>query len=82
MESIKKGGNIDQKIKERFAGINDPIAKKIIEKVKDVNIPEPPEDLNITTIFLGGIDNTIDEDDIKESLKAFGKIKQIKIVSK
>jgi pre-mRNA-splicing factor RBM22/SLT11 len=61
---MQKGGNIDEKIKERFNGINDPVAKKILSKVKEVHLPQPPADLNITTVFVGGIDDSIDEDDL------------------
>jgi hypothetical protein len=32
--------------------------------VKEVNMPEPPADKNITTLVIGGIDDTIDEKDI------------------
>jgi len=33
--------------------------------VKEVNLPDPPADLNISTLFIGGVDETIDEVDIK-----------------
>lgn len=65
---MKKGGNIDEKIRDRFHGINDPVAKKILDKVKEVNLPEPPADLNITTLFIGGVDENIDEMDIKNMM--------------
>ena len=57
MESLKKGnGSIDEKIRERFNGINDPIAKKIMNKIEEKSKPPtPPEDVSITTIFLGNI---------------------------
>ena len=57
LESMKKGGNIDEKIRERFHGINDPIARKILDKVKETRMPSPPDDPNITTLFVGGIDD-------------------------
>jgi RNA recognition motif-containing protein len=47
-----------------------------------VHLPDPPEDLNISTLFLGGIKEEVDEDDIKEAMKHFGKIKAIKIIFK
>jgi pre-mRNA-splicing factor RBM22/SLT11 len=65
LESIRKGGNIDEKIKERFHGINDPIARKILDKVKETHLPDPPTDLNITTLFVGGIDDNVDEEDLR-----------------
>ena len=82
LESLKKGVNIDKRIRERFHGINDPIAKKILDKVKETNIPKEPEDPNITTLFLGNLDSTATEAEIKKQLEVYGKIKAIKMVSK
>jgi len=63
LESLKKGnGSIDDKIKERYHGINDPIAAKILSKIKERSkVPDPPEDLTITTLFIGGVTDEIDE---------------------
>jgi len=36
--------------------------------------------LNITTLFVGGIDETIDENDLKRVMINYGKIKAIKLV--
>ena len=57
LESMKKGnGSIDDKIRERYNGINDPICKKILDKQHEkVKAPEPPQDKSISTLFLGGI---------------------------
>jgi pre-mRNA-splicing factor RBM22/SLT11 len=79
---MKSGGNIDEKIRDRFHGINDPVAKKILDKVKEVNLPQPPADLNITTLFIGGVDENIDEVDIKNIMQGYGKIKSIKVIYK
>lgn len=82
LENLKKGGgSIDQKIRDRFHGINDPIARKILDRVKETHLPEPPADLNITTLFLGGVtDDSIDEEAIKEKMEPFGKIRAIKMI--
>lgn len=81
---MKKGqGSIDERIRNRFHGVDDPVAKKILERVKETNLPTPPEDLNITTVFIGGVnDETITEDTLKEQLEPFGKIKAVKIIHK
>ena len=54
---MKKGnGSIDEKIRERYNGINDPIAKKILEKYEtNTKLPQAPADAQITTLFLGGV---------------------------
>ena len=68
MESLRKGnGSIDDKIKERYNGINDPIAKKIMDKIEEKSKPpEPPEDKSISTIFLGGITEEMTEEMVAE----------------
>ena len=82
LDTLKKGVNIDEKIRERFHGINDPVAKKIIDRVKEAHLPKAPEDLNITTLFIGGIDESLTEEELKTQLSPYGKIKAIKMVSK
>lgn len=42
--------------------MNDPIAKKIIQRVKEAHLPKEPEDPNITTLFVGGIDESTTEE--------------------
>ena len=66
MESLKKGnGSIDEKIRERFNGINDPIAKKIMERIEEkTKLPTPPDDKSLTTLFLGNLSS----EDITEEL--------------
>lgn len=57
------------------------MAKKIFDKVKETNLPTPPEDLNITTLFIGGVtDDAIDEQTLKDHLLPFGKIKAMKMI--
>jgi pre-mRNA-splicing factor RBM22/SLT11 len=86
LESMKKGVNVDERIRERFHGINDPIAKKILDRVKETNLPKEPEDPNITTLFLGNVDWATDpastEAIIRQELGSFGKIKAVKIAAK
>ena len=82
LEGLKKGnGSIDDKIRERFNGINDPIAKKIMEKIEEKSKPpEPPEDKNISTLFLGGITEEMTEDMVNEKMQPFGKIERMRLV--
>ena len=81
---MKKGqGSIEQRIRDRFHGINDPVAKKILDKIKETSLPEPPDDMNITTLFIGGVnDDSIDEEAIVKSMEGFGKVKGVKIVNR
>lgn len=82
LEQLKKGVNIDEKIRDRFHGVNDPVAKKILDRVKEAHLPKQPEDPNITTLFVGGIDETTTEDQIKKDMAPFGKIKAVKFITK
>ena len=43
---------------------------------------EPPEDSNITTLYCGGLDDTVTEQDIKNAFYAFGEIRNITLVTK
>ena len=62
---MKRGyGNVDDRIKDRYHGVNDPIANKILSKIKDKpQLPDAPTDMTITTLFLGGVDDQMSEAD-------------------
>lgn len=48
------------------AGVNDPVAKKMLSKVGDNDGKlTPPEDRTICTLFVGGVKDDITEDDIR-----------------
>lgn len=82
---MKKGyGSIEDRIKERYHGINDPIASKILSKIKEKpKAPEIPADLSLTSLFIGGINSeTTDMDELLEKLGQFGKIVRHKVLPK
>jgi pre-mRNA-splicing factor RBM22/SLT11 len=74
-----KNLSVEQSIRDRFYGINDPLANKLMAKVKKIEKPEPPENKNITTLFIGGVDDDLTEPDIVEFFKRYGKVKGIRI---
>lgn len=83
LESLKKGnGSIDEKIRERFNGINDPIAKKIMDKIEEKNkAPAPPEDTSISTLFLGNItSDEITEEMVREQMEKFGRVERMRLL--
>ena len=58
LKAMQKGqGKLEDRIKDRFMGVNDPLAEKIVNKIKTFKVPEAPSDGSITTLFIGGIDN-------------------------
>eukprot|EP01112_Ceratiomyxa_fruticulosa_P018260 TRINITY_DN5809_c0_g1_i1.p1 TRINITY_DN5809_c0_g1~~TRINITY_DN5809_c0_g1_i1.p1 ORF type:complete len:402 (+),score=85.57 TRINITY_DN5809_c0_g1_i1:215-1420(+) len=76
-----KGELAHQNIKDRYYGVNDPVAKKMLERAEGWRKLTPPEDPDIMTLFVGGVDPTkVTEEDLKDALYAFGEIKSIKIV--
>jgi len=47
-------GNRDSKIRDRYYGVNDPLANKMITRMKEAPGLAPPEDKSITTLYVGG----------------------------
>lgn len=43
----------NQNIKDRYFGVNDPVAKKMMGRVNNLPQLQPPEDQTITTLFVG-----------------------------
>jgi pre-mRNA-splicing factor RBM22/SLT11 len=55
----------NQNIKDRYYGVNDPVAKKILRGFGDNRPPIPPADKRVTTLFIGGLtDDAITEKDL------------------
>jgi pre-mRNA-splicing factor RBM22/SLT11 len=81
---MKKGyGSIEDRIKERYHGINDPVASKILSKIKEKpKAPEVPTDPTLTSLFIGGIKQDIDEEELLNKLSQFGKIARHKLLPK
>ena len=78
---MQKGqGSLEDKIKSRYAGKDDPLATKIIEKVHEFKIPDPPEDQNITTLFIGGINDESPQQALNEQFEIYGKIQGLRII--
>ena len=83
LERMKKGnGSIDDKIRERYSGVNDPIAKKILDKFDIPKVPAAPSDPLITTLFMGGVTPDITQTMVAEEMNPFGKVSRIKLESK
>eukprot|EP01094_Clydonella_sp_ATCC50884_P029926 TRINITY_DN9560_c2_g1_i1.p1 TRINITY_DN9560_c2_g1~~TRINITY_DN9560_c2_g1_i1.p1 ORF type:complete len:374 (-),score=84.01 TRINITY_DN9560_c2_g1_i1:170-1291(-) len=68
-----------QNIKDRYYGVNDPVAKKMLERAKDKKI-SAPEDQTITTIYLGGINGLVSEQDIRGVFYSYGELQSINVV--
>ena len=63
---MPKGGELaNQNIKDRFHGQNDPVALKMLRRADPTGPPDMPADKSITTIWIGGIDETTSEQDLR-----------------
>ena len=45
----------DQKLKDRYYGSNDPVADKMLKRIKAAPKLTPPQDTNVTTLYLGNL---------------------------
>ena len=70
----------DQNIKDRYFGVNDPVAEKLLKRAAEIPRPVPPEDKSITTIYIGNIGELIEEKDLKDYFYQFGEIRQVTMV--
>ncbi|XP_050392023.1 pre-mRNA-splicing factor RBM22 [Patella vulgata] len=72
----------DQNIKDRFHGINDPVADKLLKRYSEMPKLEPPEDTTITTLYIGNLGDKVEEKDLKDHFYQFGEIRSINVVPK
>ena len=55
----------DQNIKDRFYGINDPVADKLMKRYTAMPKLETPDDRTITTLYVGGLGDKITETELR-----------------
>ncbi|KFO32014.1 Pre-mRNA-splicing factor RBM22 [Fukomys damarensis] len=72
----------DQNIKDRYYGINDPVADKLLKRASTMPRLDPPEDKTITTLYVGGLGDTITETDLRNHFYQFGEIRTITVVQR
>merc|ERR1711959_468463 len=54
----------------------------MISKMKDAPGLEPPEDKSVTTLYVGGVTESIAEKDLRDEFYAYGEIKDIRMAPK
>ncbi|KAI7757374.1 hypothetical protein M8C21_001392, partial [Ambrosia artemisiifolia] len=69
-----------QNIKDRYYGVNDPVALKLLNKAGEMPSLEPPEDESIRTLYVGGLDARVSEQDLRDNFYAHGEIESVKMV--
>lgn len=71
----------NQNIKDRYYGVNDPVADKMMRRAASMPKLEPPSDKTITTLYVGGLDEKITEKDLRDYFYQFGEIRSINIAN-
>ncbi|KAG5053487.1 hypothetical protein JHK87_005685 [Glycine soja] len=79
-EMPETGELSQQNIKDRYYGVNDPVALKLLGKAVEMNTLEAPEDESIKTLYVGGLDARVTEQDLRDHFYAHGEIESIKMV--
>ncbi|XVE59365.1 hypothetical protein DITRI_Ditri05aG0040800 [Diplodiscus trichospermus] len=79
-EMPETGELSQQNIKDRYYGVNDPVALKLLSKAGEMPSLEPPKDESIRTLYVGGLDKRINEQDLRDNFYAHGEIESIKMV--
>ncbi|XP_057953251.1 zinc finger CCCH domain-containing protein 49 [Malania oleifera] len=69
-----------QNIKDRYYGVNDPVALKLLNKAGEMPSLEPPEDESIKTLYVGGLDARVTEQDLRDHFYAHGEIESVRMV--
>ncbi|XP_077999017.1 pre-mRNA-splicing factor RBM22-like isoform X2 [Glandiceps talaboti] len=72
----------DQNIKDRFYGVNDPVASKLMRRAATMPVLATPEDKTITTLYVGGLGEKVTEQDLRDHFYQFGEIRSINVVSR
>jgi len=71
-----------QKIRDRYYGTNDPVAEKMLNRLRAMPQMKPPEDTSITTLFLSGlgVDHKVTESDIRDHFYQFGEMRRVSVI--
>ncbi|XP_071105673.1 pre-mRNA-splicing factor RBM22-like [Haliotis cracherodii] len=72
----------DQNIKDRFYGMNDPVADKLMNRYSNMPKLEAPEDKTITTLYVGNLGDKVTEQDLRDHFYQFGEIRSVNVVAK
>lgn len=72
----------DQNIKDRFYGINDPVADKLLNRYGNMPKLDPPEDKSITTLYVGNLGDKVSEQELRDHFYQFGEIRSVTMVNR
>lgn len=72
----------NQNMKDRFYGIADPVAEKMMERYNTMPALELPEDKSITTLYAGNLGDKVTEQELRDHFWQFGEIRSISMQQK
>lgn len=72
----------NQNIRDRYYGVDDPVAEKMMKRFNELPKLTPPEDLSITTLYIGNLPEDVTEKDIRDQFYSFGEIRDVFLVPK
>ncbi|XP_073676866.1 pre-mRNA-splicing factor RBM22-like isoform X2 [Garra rufa] len=72
----------DQNIKDRYYGINDPVADKLLKRASSMPRLDPPEDKSITTLYIGGLGENVTDSELRNNFYQYGEIRTITLVQR
>ncbi|XP_075979973.1 pre-mRNA-splicing factor RBM22 [Anticarsia gemmatalis] len=70
----------DQNIKDRYYGVNDPVAEKLMRRAAAMPALPPPEDKSVTTLYIGNLPDNITEDELRGHFYQYGEIRSLTLV--
>ncbi|XP_022150908.1 zinc finger CCCH domain-containing protein 49 [Momordica charantia] len=70
----------DYEVRTSLFRVNDPVALKLLNKAGEMPSLEPPEDESIRTLYVGGLDARVAEQDLRDNFYAHGGIESIRMV--
>ncbi|KAH3765814.1 CCCH-type zinc finger family protein [Pelomyxa schiedti] len=69
-----------QNLKDRYYGVNDPVARKLLRQAERFAKLPLPADPDIATLYVGNLDPSTTEADIRDAFYSFGEIKSLRLV--
>ena len=79
-EMPTSGELADQNIRDRYYGINDPVARKMMRRLGERVKLEPPADPEIKTLYVGNIEPDWKEGDLREVFEQHGSVSTVRMV--
>jgi pre-mRNA-splicing factor RBM22/SLT11 len=72
----------EQNIRDRYYGVNDPVADKLMKRAASLPVLETPSDKTITTLYVGNVGEHLNETDIRDNFYQYGEIRNVTLVQK